>query len=151
MVERLVANEKVAGSTPVCRSQKIMKKVYIASRFAKKEEARSLLKKLDAQKYESVTIWLDFPNLRPLEENLTKTKECAEKCLVAINTCDIFILLSDEAGTGMYIELGAALSQSVQFSKPKVFVVGPHGTNSIFSYHPNITWLQNLDELFKRL
>ncbi|MBI4895711.1 MAG: hypothetical protein HY831_04425, partial [Candidatus Aenigmarchaeota archaeon] len=64
--------------------------------------------------------------------------------------CDVFILLTDPVGTGMYVEFGLALALSIRNKTPKIFVVGNHD-NCSFYYHPNVNIRSSMEEVFEEL
>jgi len=56
---------------------------------------------------------------------------------------DVFCLLSDEAGTGMHTELGAAISHYLDHGRPRIYVIGEHTARSMFYFHPAVQRLEN--------
>ncbi|MEX0594843.1 MAG: hypothetical protein WD157_01965 [Patescibacteria group bacterium] len=128
-----------------------MKAVYIASRTAQKSRAIKLLRLLEAKGYRSKTDWLIKPMLKPYNKHREEAKKFARECIAHVLSCDVFILLSDEAGTGMYIELGAALAKLHTSNKTDIYLVGPHGANSIFTYYPGVKTVDSDEELLSLL
>ena len=58
-------------------------------------------------------------------------------------------MLSDEAGTGMYVELGAAIASYLERGKPEIFVIGPHNSRSMFYFHPAVQRVDNLEGVLR--
>ncbi len=128
-----------------------MKKVYVASRVREKGRVRALIERLEKKDYQSVTTWLDHEDIpKPLSNNPELAKKIAAEAVEAIAHADIFILLCDDAGTGIYIELGVALRESTARTV-EIFLVGSQGANSVFTYHPNVALLATEEELINRL
>ena len=75
----------------------------------------------------------------------------AIECIKQINDCDVFILISDENGAGMYTELGIALQLSNQKNKPKIYIIGKYNERSVFFFHPLIIRVKTLEEIFTDL
>ena len=110
-----------------------------------------LLELLSEKGYRSVTNWLVQPMHKPYEKNQEKAQKLAAECIDAIAGCDLFVLLSDEGGTGMYVELGAALGNRKSTGRPDIYVIGEWGANSVFTYHPDITVVASEAELLSAL
>lgn len=147
LVERLLAMEKVAGSSPVCRSRKRMKKFYVASRVRDRDRASKLAAQLERRGMISVSRWLRRASLRkPISEDSKNARSIAIEAAESISEADVFILLSDAEGTGMYVELGIALAESLR--RPLcIYTIGEFGANSVFTYHPNIQACSSEEEL----
>lgn len=130
-----------------------MKKFYIASRVRDKDVSKSLEASLKQKGYDSVTYWLGRENIQqPLSSNQDYAREIAVEALRAVAECEIFILLSDEGGTGMYVELGAALAKSLTDADMQIFVVGEHdGASSVFTYHPSVILVSDTAKLISIL
>lgn len=131
---------------------KIIKpKVYVASRYAKKFEVREIYKKLEDMGFEIARDWTLFDPVRPFHLEQESARDHSVKDIDAVANSDVFIILSDEAGTGMYVELGAAILSNIKFGRPKIFVVGPHNTNVMFYFHNVISRKDNIDEVLREL
>ncbi len=57
----------------------------------------------------------------------------AKKIESEIKKCDTFVLISDRAGTDMFVELGIATSL-----KKKIYIVGKWNKRSLMHFHPSI-------------
>ena len=119
-------------------------KFYIASRTARATEVqrfRAALEELGHEVYD----WTMFASIkRPYEETEVAPIALAE--LQAIENVDVFILLGDEGGTGMYVELGYALATGA-----KVYCVGNHNDVTVFQYIPQVIRVQSFDDLVKEV
>ena len=129
-----------------------MKKVYIASRYRHKALVKKLLGNLKNRGYVSVTHWVDGKDItKPYSLDIEGVRNEAINATDGSNSCNVFVLISDEQGTGMYTELGIALGRAARSEKVAIYVVGEHGANSIFSYHPTVKWLKSTQELLEVL
>ena len=126
-------------------------KFYIASRFGLKEEVRVLYKTLEDKGHEIIADWTQHKTVKPYSENKELSREYAIEDINGAMNCDVFILISNEAGTGMYTELGAAIANNIKFGTPKTYVVGEHIDRSIFYYHPSVKQMSTTEEVFKDL
>jgi len=126
-------------------------KFYIASRFGLKEEVRVLYKTLEDKGHEIIADWTQHKTVKPYAENKELSRDYAIEDIKGTMNCDVFILISDEAGTGIYTELGAAIANNIKFGAPKIYVVGEHIDRSIFYYHPSVKQMSTTEEVFKDL
>jgi hypothetical protein len=126
-------------------------KIYIATRFNRKKEVQKLIKLLKGKDHQIVADWTNHPPIKPYQESQNLSEEFSVLAVNGIKNSDIFILLSDQGGTGMYAELGLAIGNYIQSGKPKIFVVGDYNSRSMFFYHPSVTRLSNIKQLIAKL
>lgn len=119
-------------------------KFYIASRTARAKDIQNIRASL-LKLGHKVEDWTLFPTIkRPYIES--EVAPIAEKELQAIKDADILILLGDEGGTGMYVELGYALATNT-----KIYCVGNHNDLTVFQYLPQVTRVDSFEEVLKDL
>lgn len=100
---------------------------------------RNSLEELGHEVYD----WTMFASIkRPYRENQVAPIALAE--LQAIENADVFILLGDEGGTGMYVELGYALAKG-----SKVYCVGNHNNETVFQYIPQVIRVESFEDVLK--
>lgn len=126
-------------------------KIYIAARFDKKEEVRGLQKLLSEKGHEITADWTLHKPIKPYNENSEIAKDYATEDVNGAKDCDVFMLLTDEAGTGMYVELGVAILSHLQSGKPKIYAVGEHISRSMFYFHPSVNRRENIGQVLKEL
>lgn len=126
-------------------------KFYIASRVKNRELVKAYSDKLSNQGHETVSAWVDENEIIPYENNSGLARLRAIQCIKASSECDVFILISDENGAGMYTELGAALLSSSLNNKPKIYVIGDYLNRSMFFFHPSVKRFMTLDEVIEDL
>ncbi len=119
-------------------------KFYIASRTARADDVLAL-KALLINLGHDVYDWTMFASIkRPYIES--EVSPIAEEELSAIKDSEIFILLGDEGGTGMYVELGYALA-----TDSKIYCVGNHNDITVFQYLPQVKRVENFEDVLKDL
>jgi hypothetical protein len=122
-----------------------MVKVYVAGRSAIRDGVEDAIKKLISAGFEITFDWTKYPRMVYKDD-----PELAQKYslleLEAISVCDAFILISDEEGRGMYVEMGYALALD-----KSIYVIGKHNTKPIFMYHPAIIKMDKIEEVIKKL
>jgi len=123
-------------------------KFYIAARTAKAVEVRKMRKILEEKGHRVSYDWtledVDIP--RPYGNHVDKVVPLAEKTLEGAKNADIFIIIGDSAGTGMYVELGAALAAG-----KKVYAIEDHNDKTVFHFHPLVTRLNTFEDVLKEL
>ncbi len=126
-------------------------KVYIAARFEKKQEVRDLYKRLEELGYETALDWTWHKPIKPYEDNCEIAKEYSVEDINGARNCDLFILMTNEAGTGMYVELGAAISSNLEHGKPRIYVVGDYTSRSLFYFHPSVNRRKTIEDILKEI
>lgn len=126
-------------------------KIYIAARFDKKEEVRGLQKMLSEKGHEISADWTLHKPIKPYDQNQEIAASYAIEDVDGVKDCDVFILLTDEAGTGMYVELGVAILSHLQSGKPKIYAVGERISRSMFYFHPSVNRRENIGQVLKEL
>lgn len=127
-------------------------KIYIAAKFKDKEKVKKLNKLFKKKGYELSGDWTDHVQVKPYDKEPKRSKTYAIKDINASKNCDVFILLTNEAGgTGMSTELGAAIASHLLMKKPKIYVVGKHMGVNMFYFHPSVYQRKTIEEVLKEL
>jgi len=84
------------------------------------------------------TAMKDAERGRPYKDHIEKVRKFAEKDVMGARDAYVFIILGDESGTGMYVEMGAALSNNV-----KVYAIGEY--NDVTVFHPHVSRLDTFE------
>lgn len=125
-------------------------KFYIASRVKDRYLVKDIHKKLLDLGHEVTSKWVDENNIIPYEDNVESASTRAQQCIKDSGDCDVFILITDESGAGMYTEFGAALSSNVTTKgTPKIYVIGSHLNRSMFFFHPRVKRVSSFEEVLK--
>jgi len=119
-------------------------KVYLASRYKYKEKLLMLAHELMIRNYKITSSWLKTKSLKPYDQNIKESRNMAKKIERDVSQSDIFILISDRAGTDMFVELGIAIALN-----NKIYVVGKYNKRSLMHLHPKIKHVNDVDELLK--
>jgi hypothetical protein len=126
-------------------------KFYIAARFNLKNEVNRLTKEIKKYGHKVIGTWVKQKNIKPYEKHAEISKINSIKSVNQIKNCDVFVLLTDEEGTGMYIELGVAIFSNTLKNKPKIYIIGKHLTRSMFYFHPAVNRRKTIKEVLKEL
>ncbi len=126
-------------------------KIYIAARFGKKQEVRNLYELLKERGHEITLDWTTHEFIKPFEDNQEIAEKYSVEDIEGVRNSDVFILLTDEAGTGMYVELGAAIFSNIEFGKPKIYVIGEYTSRSMFYFHPSVNRRKSIEEVLEEI
>lgn len=122
-------------------------KFYIASRFGLREKVRVIYQRIQQKGYQISSDWTTHKPVKPYSQNPEISKEYAVDDIQGVRDCDVFVLLSDQAGTGMYAELGAAILSNLEHGKPDIYVIGEYNDRSMFFFHPAVKRRETLDQV----
>jgi len=126
-------------------------KIYIASRFHKKEEVKKLYKLFRDKGHKISSDWTLHKRIKPYKENQEMASKYAIEDVEGVKDSDIFIMISDNTGTGLYTELGVAIASCVEFGKPKIYIIGDYKDRFMFHFHPSINLKNNIEEVLKEI
>lgn len=127
------------------------KKIYIAARFKKKDIVGNIADKLCEQGHKITSTWTNDPSIQPYEKNAFLARKYALRDVKAIKDSDVFILISDKSGTGMYTELGEAIFSYVYFHKPEIYIVGKYNSGSIQFFLPFVKMVKSIKEVVNQI
>lgn len=123
-------------------------KWYFASRTRHRKFINKIVDFLKSQNHAVVYEWSKLDSLKPYHENSEKSSLVAEEISNALKKVDVFVLISDKAGTDMFIELGIAIGRWLNGNKTKIYVIGKHNNRSLMHFHPAIKRLDKLSDVF---
>ncbi len=124
-------------------------KWYFASRTRHQNSIDNIVDFLKTQNESIVFEWSKLGVLTPFKENFEQSARIAEQISSALKEAEIFVLISDEAGTDMFIELGIALGNWLQNKKVKIYAIGKFNDRSLMHFHPAIRQVEKLSDVFK--
>ena len=126
-------------------------RIYVASRFSDKKRVNEIFRKLEKKGHEISHDWTKHHPIKPYSKNAEKSRIYSMQDIDGILNSDVFILLTDESGTGMYIELGAAIILKMMHHKPDIYVVGKHRKEQLFFFHPTVKTFETIEEVIECL
>lgn len=83
-------------------------------------ETKRMISVLEKKGHECTHDWTAVEGAdvkRPYEDHLEKVREFAENDIAGARDADVFIILGDKSGTGMFVEMGAALSNNAKVTQ----------------------------------
>jgi hypothetical protein len=123
-------------------------KWYVSSRTRHRAAVRGLLELLAQHGHEAACDWTRFDQKEVA--NPRQVSSLALNVSLAIKDCDIFMMIGDDAGTDMYVELGIALAYNAPAGKPLIYVVGSHSERSLMHSHPAIRHESTVANVFRK-
>lgn len=129
-------------------------KFYIAARLAKADTVKEIYQHIQDLGHEIAFDWMHTTDIhRPYAENARKVCEFADAEAKGILETDVFIILSDPGGTGMYVELGIAIAK-YYFTKgksPRIYAIGEHQDVTAFHMLSCIRKKDTFEDVLKDL
>ena len=138
-------------------------KVYVAGRISRQEEIRAIHAQLREAGLEITHDWTwtaaitndqeagEFRKREYVGMNPKYHTE-ADEDLNAVIEADIFIVLTDENGTGIYVEMGAAFAGQKIRNKPQLmYAIGPHFSRMLFYQHRAVQRVSSVEEILSDL
>ena len=125
-------------------------KWYFASRTRHRESIDKIVNFLISHNHEVVYEWSKLGSLKPYNENSDKASLIAKEIGLSLKNVDIFVLITDEAGTDMFIELGIVIGRWINDQKIKIYAVGKFNDRSLMHFHPAIKKVDTMSDVFSR-
>ncbi len=127
-------------------------KFYVTGRSSNYALVQSLFQTIKSMGHQIVFEWTDLPMIKPYAEHQIQAAEYSTQGIQGVVEADVYILLADREGNGVFTELGAALASHAIKNTPRIFAVNEANQYaSMFHYHPSISWKKNLEEVFTDL
>ncbi len=124
-------------------------KFYIAARTSEIPRVQEMTEVLKSMGHECTHNWAVAKNAdlqRPYYNHVEEVSVFAQEDLDGAKNAEIFIILCDKSGTGMFVEMGAALS-----SGAKVYAIGEHNDMTVFHFHPRVIRVDSFDRVLEDL
>ncbi len=118
-------------------------KIYVGGKLGEEGSVQELMDYLRGLGHEITFDWTKTPHLKPFEENLEASIKCAMDEVRGVKDAELMILLYSDKGTGMFVELGVALGNSI----PVLAVVKAPPVKTSFLYHPLVRMLPDMNTL----
>jgi len=124
-----------------------MKTVYLAAPWAQRVEAEKVSKQIEKLGYKINHKWWEK---EAGDDEHLKLQEHAGNDLLAVLSCDVFVMLNLEKSEGKSVESGLALSRRQIGFKPRMIGVGKRGSN-IFQWLSFWEWAPDTGAMLKLL
>lgn len=117
-------------------------KVFVSGKTGREQETRALMTALEQNGHVVTFDWTTLPHLRPYADHTAEAREAAIQELQGVLAAEVLVVLADERGVGMYVELGAALA----LGKP-VVAISEGESRTMFMHHPLVRCVRTLDDV----
>jgi diphthamide synthase subunit DPH2 len=126
-------------------------KIYVAASFQLKERVKELYNTLQERGHEITVDWTAHKPVEPFDQNEALSREYSVEDIEGVADSDVFILLSDVHGKGMYVELGAAIISHLRHGKPIIYVVGERNAEVMFYFHPSVNRRETIEDILDEI
>lgn len=126
-------------------------KVYVAGKFQKKNLVREVYRRIKDLSYEVAYDWTTHDPIKPYSQNAQLATQYAHNELDGIADSDVFIYLSDQRGTTLPMEFGAALMRAKTHSDLLVYAVGEFNDKSPWFFNELVKRRDSVDEVIEEL
>ncbi|MQW77404.1 hypothetical protein GHK92_16135 [Nocardioides sp. dk4132] len=125
-------------------------KIYVAGPLTDIAAVQAVQAAVMAAGHELALDWtqgLDATFVEDYGSDLALSASLAADDLEAVLTADaVLVVMSDEEGKGMFVELGAALARAHRGELQHVVLLGPIRQESVFYFHPAVQRMTAVDE-----
>ena len=126
-------------------------KFYVAAKWQLKDEVREIYRKIKETGHEVTEDWTKHPPAKPYDKNKDLSRKLSNIDMNAVKNSDIFVILTNEDGVGMYIEFGGAIMSKIIKGKPQIYVIGKKLGRSMFFFHPAVKRRRTIEDVFEDL
>jgi len=126
-------------------------KIYVAAKFERKKIISYLYKKILEKRHSISYDWTTHKPIKPYENNVGTVRIYSNNELNGIMNCDVFIYISDNSGTTLPMEFGAALIHAKKTGKPKIYVVGEFNNQSPWFFNELVKRKDSIKEVLEEL
>lgn len=127
------------------------KTAYVSARFALKEDVKKIYSEIKNLGYSIPWDWTEHDPIKPYSENTKLAQEYSIEDIEGSRKSKLFIMITDEAGTGMHTELGAAIVGAMEDKEKLIYLIGGNLDRSVFFFHPTIKRRRTIEEVIKEL
>ena len=126
-------------------------KIYVAGKFEKKDLIHDVYRRIEELGHEVSYDWTIHKPIKPYSQNVETATQYSSNELEGITKCDVFIYLTDEKGTTLLMEFGAALILAKTRGNPLVYAVGEFNDKSPWFFNSLVKRKNSIDEVIKEL
>jgi len=126
-------------------------RIYVAGKFEKKDMVLDTYKKIKEIGYNVSYDWTKHKPIKPYLQNSKIAAQYSDNELKGIIESDVFIYMTDEKGTTLPMEFGAALALLKTKNRPLVYAVGKFNDKSPWFFNKLVNRRDSIDEVIKEL
>jgi len=126
-------------------------KFYVAAKWELKEQVGEIYRTITEKGHEISEDWLKHKSIKPYDENQEISRKYSVLDVNGVRSSDVFVLLTDEDGIGMYVELGVAIMSYIARRKPRIYVIGKNLGRSMFFFHPAVKIRKTIEDVLEEI
>ena len=119
-------------------------KFFVSGKFGTEEEAKATMRALQDAGHQITLDWTAFGDLRPYDQNSSASREAAIAETHGVREADVLVLMANDKGVGMYVELGIAISLGIP-----IRVITDMENLTIFFHHPLVRRVKSIGEVIR--
>lgn len=123
-------------------------KFYVAAKWQLKDEVREIFRKIQEKGHEIAEDWTEHPPIKPYDKNPAFSRKLSSIDIESVRNSDVLVLLANEDGIGMYVELGGAIVSYLEKGKPEIYIIGDNTGRSMFFFHPAVKRRKTIENVF---
>jgi hypothetical protein len=117
-------------------------KFFVSGKVGFEAEVQHVMNELTKNGHSITFDWTSVKHLKPYEKNASLSEKTAIKECQGIKDADVLIVLMNEKGIGLFVEIGIALGAEIP-----IRVIKPEAMFSMFFFHPLVKVVQDLNEV----
>lgn len=126
-------------------------KCFVSGRPSNFDEIVRVTNVLRENGHEITHDWTVLPMVKPYSENVITAGEYASAQIKGVAEAEVYIFLAHNDGTGLFAELGSALTIAQLHGKLRIYGVSRETPEAMFHYHPAIVWKDSIEEVLEEL
>ena len=117
-------------------------KFFVSGKVGSDNDAKKLMDLLRTAGHEITFDWTTISHLRPYDVNVAASREAAVLEASGVKEADVLIIVADDRGVGMFVELGIAIGVGIP-----VRIINNKESRSMFFHHPLVKQVKDMDEI----
>ena len=118
-------------------------KFFVSGKVGHENDAKKLMDLLRKAGHEITFDWTTISHLRPYDANVAASREAAVLEASGVKDADVLVVVADDRGVGMFVELGIAIGVGIP-----VRIINNKESRSMFFHHPLVRQVKDMEEIF---
>ena len=119
-------------------------KFFVSGKVGNENDAKKLMHLLREAGPEITFDWTTIPHLRPYDVNVRASRDAAILESRGVKDADVLIIIADERGVGMFVELGIAIGLGIP-----IRVITDQESRTMFFHHPLVKQINDINEVLR--
>jgi nucleoside 2-deoxyribosyltransferase len=120
-------------------------KFFVSGKVGNESDAQQLMSLLRQAGHEITFDWTTIAHLRPYDQNAKASREAALLETRGVKQADVLIIIANDMGIGMFVELGIAIGAGI----PVRVVTTSKDSRTMFFHHPLVKQVTDINEIVR--